>query len=272
MLLLLAALAGGCEDSAGPRSAGIGRPTAGLYEVTATVLESEKHGPKLCLGFIALSNPPQCGDVALENWDWDRVEGEKHGDGSAWGAGMTTWGQYRLTGTYDGDVFTVVTSAPPGPPEREPDEPIDTPCPEPAGGWAPVDPTRSSEKHLDRAARVAKKEPDYGDVWVDYYDGRRLILNLVFTGSLERHERELRELWGGPLCLTKGDRTHAELQEIRQEVSAHPDLDVLWSSTDGSSGTVEIGVAAIDAATLTELDERYGEGVVRVEARLRPVE
>lgn len=271
LLLLLATAPGACAgDNAAP-SPGMGRPTAGLYEVTATVLESEEHGPELCLGGIAASDPPQCGGVPLRSWDWNRVAGEERGDGSGWGAGETTWGEYHLIGTYDGDVFTVLTSGPPEAPDEAAGDPIDTPCAEPAGGWTAVDPRRSSGRHSDRGAQMAEKEPDFGGVWVDYFDDE-IILNVAFTGSLERHERELREVWGGALCLTKRDRSHAELEEIRKEVSAHPDLDVLWSSTVDNEGTVEIGVVAIDDATRAEIDERYGPGTVQIDARLRPVE
>jgi hypothetical protein len=220
-----------------------------------------------------MSNPPQCGGVPLENWDWNRVEGEKRGDGSGWGAGETIWGEYHLTGTYAGDAFTVITTRPPEPPEKEePGDPIDTPCREPAGGWAPVDPERSSQRDFDRAADIAEAEPDFGGLWVDYYDGHRLILNVAFTASLDRHERELRELWGGPLCLSKRNRSHADLDEIQREVSARAELDVLWSSVDVTTGTVEIGVVAVDAATLAEIDDRYAEGVVEIDAQLHPVD
>lgn len=271
--LVIALAAGACTDSrAVPHSPGIGRPTASLYEVTATVLESEEHGPALCLGLIALSNPPQCGNVPVRNWDWNRIAGEERGDGSGWGAGETTWGEYHVTGTYDGDTFTVVSVGAPEPSERTGSDRIGTPCPEPAAGWSAVDPAKSSERDLDRAVRRVETEPDFGGVWVDHYDGDELILNIAFTGSLERHERALRGAWGGPLCLTETDRSLSELEDIRREASAHAALDVLWSGTVENEGSVEIGVVAVDDATRAEIDQRYGKGTVQIDAALRPVE
>jgi hypothetical protein len=272
VLLLLAVAAGACGDTAATRPPGIGRPTAGLYEVNATVLESEEHGPELCLGGIAASYPPQCGGVPLRNWDWNRVDGEERADGSGWGAGETTWGEYHLIGTYDDDSFTVVTSGPPEPLPQTPGDVIETPCDEPAGGWTAVDPRTSSERDLDRAVRSVETHPEFGGVWVDYYGGDELILNLAFTGSLERHERVVRQRWGGALCLTERDHSYAELDDVREEVSAHPDLVVLWSSTVENEGIVEIGVVAIDDETRAEIDERYGPGTVQIDAALRPVE
>ena len=43
-----------------------------------------------------------------------------------------------------------------------------------------------------------------------------IILNVSFTGEVKRHEQELRELWGGPLCVTQGGKTLKELEEIQR--------------------------------------------------------
>ena len=54
----------------------------------------------LCLGTILESLPPQCGDVRIANWDWDRIKGEERLSG-------TTWGRYHVMGTLDGKAFIV---------------------------------------------------------------------------------------------------------------------------------------------------------------------
>lgn len=259
--------------SASPASDG-----TGLYEATALVLESDEHGPELCLGGVMDSLPPQCGGVPLLDWDWEAVEGEEAAAG-------TTWGDYHVTGTYDGDTFTVTGVGPPRDSETD-DDPIGTPCEEPEGGWAPVDASRSGHEAAGRAAQLARKEPDFSGVWFDYYGDTDpaadsdeeaygdIILNVAFTGDLARHERDLRETWGGPLCLVQHERTYRELRAIQREledVAQELDLEILGSSTDEVQGTVEITVTAIDTEKRARLEERYGPGVIEVDARLRPV-
>ncbi len=62
-------------------------------------------GAELCLGAIAESYPPQCGGPPITNWDWasagifDRQAGVR-------------WGTFAVTGTWDGEAFTVAASIP----------------------------------------------------------------------------------------------------------------------------------------------------------------
>ncbi len=50
------------------------------------------------------------------------------------------------------------------------------------------------------------------------------------------------------------------------------DLDILWSNTNVVECVVEIGAVAIDAETSQRIEDRYGDGVVEVEAALTPVD
>lgn len=250
-----------------------------LYEATATVLESEEHGPELCLGAVLDSLPPQCDGVPVEGWDWADVGGEES-------RGGTTWGDFHVVGRYDGDSFSVTEAGPPKPSHFD-DDPIGTPCDEPAGGWAPVDAALASHEHASRAAQTARKEPDFSGVWFDYYgetdpDAQSdaeaygdIILNVAFTNDLDRHERELREIWGGPLCLQQHERTYRELLAIQNDLTPEGarelDLEILGSSTSEVNGTVEIEVVVVHPDTQERLDERYGDGVVVVRGRLAPV-
>lgn len=287
-VLLLALLLAAC--GAGEQGAG-GTSTAGaddgprLYEANATVLDDGKRGPMLCLGGIAESYPPQCGDVPLAGWDWEAVEGEESATG-------TTWGAYHVVGTYDGETFAVTEAEPveEGPPTG--DVEFETPCPEPEGGWAVVDPSRASEENFAAAAAAAEREPDSVAVWVDYAGdlspeeldeltegGLPLqILNAAFTGDRERHEQELRALWGGPLCVSVREGvTAGELELIRSEAEAavreELGLRFLWSSSSAYEGVVEIGVVADpDRDGQAVLDERYGPGTVVLFPGLQPVD
>ena len=56
----------------------------------------------------ATSLPPQCSGLAVVGWDWNAVENEQ-------AANAITWGSWQVTGTYDGERFTL--TAPAGAPE-----------------------------------------------------------------------------------------------------------------------------------------------------------
>lgn len=86
----------------------------------ATVLEAGDSGPRLCHA-VAESYPPQCDGPAIVGWDWDAVDGEET-------ASSVTWVDAVLTGTWDGERFTVTRpvetlSAWPEPPPLDPSEP-----------------------------------------------------------------------------------------------------------------------------------------------------
>lgn len=73
-------------------------PPTGEVIAQGTVLD--KDGAELCLGAIAESYPPQCSGIPITNWTWDRLDGSETASG-------VTWGAYAVTGTYDGEEFTV---------------------------------------------------------------------------------------------------------------------------------------------------------------------
>ncbi|MDK3256076.1 hypothetical protein [Blastococcus capsensis] len=270
----MAAVSTGCAD----RSAGPSSPTEEQrYSATAMVLESAGHGPQLCLGGVAESYPPQCGGPDVVGWDWEAVDGEETAAG-------TTWGEYTVTGTWDGEQLTVTER--PARPEpldgHSGDEPFATPCEPPAGGWAVVDPSTATQDHMDTAIEYARAQPTHAGVWLDQlappeqpvreerFDPADAVLNMRFTGDLERIQREVRELWGGPLCITRAERTLDELLAVQQEL--HGDLDdILGSSVDEVQGVVEITVPVADEELLNRLDERYPGDVVEVHGRLQPV-
>lgn len=250
-----------------------------VHTATSTVLESPDHGPQLCLGGVGESLPPQCGGLDLVGWDWAAVEGEESVAG-------TTWGTYTVVGTYDGESLTLTEPAREPDPDRGDDEvEIVTPCPEPEGGWRVVDPATTTDEAMSDAIAHARAQPDVGGVWLDQSinpaadvdpidemamnDPTKLVLNLSFTGDLDRHEAEIRELWGGALCISTARISAAELDRIRGEVQAEVD-HFWWSSTDEVEGSVVIGVT-VDDGLQALFDERYGVGIVDVRPSLVPV-
>lgn len=55
---------------------------------------------QMCLGVIMESYPPQCHGVPMDGWTWNGVEGSES-------SGETTWGDYAVYATYDGERLTV---------------------------------------------------------------------------------------------------------------------------------------------------------------------
>jgi hypothetical protein len=258
------------------------------YTATALVLENPEHGPQLCLGGVDDSYPPQCGGPDISNWNWDDVEATSEGG--------TTWGDYSVVGTYDGTSFTLTEppepagdgalSAEPGPVESS------TPCEEPSGGWQVVDPDLATDAAMNSAIEYAYRQPDHAGIWMDQSinpalsgdselsaediegaanDPTKLILNFSFTGDIDRHEREIRAIWGGPLCVSVAERTEAELMDI--QMALHNELpEILGSGIDSMTGTLYVDVILDDGTMQRSLDDRYGEGVVRVHSALEPVD
>jgi hypothetical protein len=246
------------------------------------VLESRDHGPVLCLTAFAGAGPPACRGLPIPNWRWDQVQGEQAASG-------TTWGRYRLVGTYDGAAFTVSRAAL-APPERQPshqeqfkDEPKPG-CPEPAGGWAVPDPARDSDRDPEPVARLARAQPDFAGLWLSYLapmghnvaeDPGEFVLNVAFTGDLARHEAQLRSRWGGRLCVTRQQRSYRQLVQIQRdlhgEAGADLGLRVLGSGIRESANAVTLTVVVLEERAREALEARYGPGAVQAEAKLTPV-
>jgi hypothetical protein len=246
------------------------------------VLQVGNKKPELCLGGIALSLPPQCGGPQVEGWDWDEVEGEESAAG-------TTWGDYEVTGYYDGKSLTLLSAGPPQSGDS-PEHDIGTPCEVPEGGWERPDPGLATGSDLQRTMKVAREEPDFAGEWIDYVnkptendlgepeytDPKDTIINIAFSADLGTHERKARETWGGPLCVSQLPRTYDSLRGIQNELTEEArrtfGLELLSASVDVTRNVVEISVTVIDSATQQKLDERYGEGVVVVDAALEPID
>jgi hypothetical protein len=77
-----------------------------------------------------------------------------------------------------------------------------------------VDLARATDADLRAVMHAAESEPDSAGFWIDYVaepsertpDGG-IIAIAAFTGDREGREADLRELWGGPLCVTQHART-----------------------------------------------------------------
>ena len=251
----------------------------GRYRTSASVLESPQHGPQLCFG-MASSLPPQCGGPDVLGWDWAGLPSES--------VGGTTWGSYELVGTFAGGALTLTE-----PPEvhdpqgdRAAEPPLDdrfaSPCPEPAGGWAPVDPARATPEAAEEAQRVAAASSGFAALWVDQRlpeaeiteeaanDPQRYVLNVSTTGDAAELEEELREVWGGSLCVSSAPRSEAELREVHDALPELPGR--VFSGTDPFAGVVDLAVVHGTQEQQRALDERFGVGAVRLAGQLEPID
>jgi hypothetical protein len=276
LLVPAVALASGCAavpaDSAAERP-GAASPTEQRYTVSATVLESPDHGPQLCHA-VATSYPPQCGGPDVIGWDWAAVDGEESANG-------TTWGVYRVVGTWDGERLTL--AEPPGEPrhgEGWPGPDLSTPCPTPDGGWRIEDPATATPGGRQAAIDYANRQPGLGSVWLD--NGAELadhlpgvaeqaVLNVSFTGDVQRHEAELRARYGGPLCVVPAAHSQAELSALQERVNEALRGEMLSSAPDGIRGRVQVVVPFVDQEVRDRVAQVDPDGLVELQGWLQPV-
>jgi|GEM_PF-1593826 len=253
------------------------------------VLDKQGVGPQLCMA-VEESLPPQCRGMAVIGLDWADIPWAET-------AGDTTWAEARLVGTFDGESFTLTRApAEPEPVEWVEEDPFATPCPEPDGGWVVSDPALATQDAFEAARRYAEAQPDYAALWIDYLvepseevdlGPATFVLNVRFTGNLGEHEAALREIYGGPQCVTlaAAQVTEAELRSIQQRV--HLGLDTpeavaagiyaahgQGTGVDTLRGVVVATVFVVidDAAAQAWLDAKWGPGLVEVHGMLQRLE
>lgn len=244
-----------------------------------TILD-DGDGPELCLGGVATSLPPQCGGPSVVGWTW----ADHRGDFEE--ASGVQWGEFAVTGTFDGTDFTM-TRAVPGdeydaPPGQADGADFSTPCPEPAGGWRVLDPAKTTNETMEATFEAARHLPRYADAWLDQTrnpaygqeegaeermnDPAYVTINVRVTRDVEGAEAELREIWGGALCVTQADHTEKELRGIQEELNDLPGMLSSWSSDD----RVEVEVVHDDGSIQAWADATYGAGLVRISSALVP--
>jgi hypothetical protein len=158
-----------------------------------------------------------------------------------------------------------------------------SPCPTPAGGWHPVDPTKATDDAMQEAMTLARADPEFAGAWLDQSylpatggdstaanDPLRYVLNLRFTGDLARHQAQIREIWGGALCLSRATRPYAELETVAHEIAEAE--RPLSASLSEVTGIVEVTVMVATEEAQADFDRRYGAGVVVLIGWLRPID
>lgn len=217
-----------------------------------TVLDTGD-GPQVCVGQLALSMPPQCSGLPLVAWEWGEQEHERNGD-----VRWTGW--VVLEGTFDGEVLTVADVLPAeaagvSATARE------TPCPAPEGGWAVVDPARTTQEALDAVrARVMKREGT--TTWLDLSGASadapgvdaptEGILNVATTDDVSAVERQVRTVWGGKLCVTTA---YAGRAEVRRDLEGLPGV---LEVRKGEAGQLEAEVLFDDGTLAAWVFLKHG--------------
>lgn len=136
----------------------------------ATVMDTGS-GPELCLGPVAESYPPQCGGPGIAGWDW--AAQSAHSDRQ----GMVRWGEFSVTGSFDGTTFTVSDAVPAALFRPDPEVPVD--LPEPARDYPPAE---LEALAFDLGASVPGAQGAYADT-----EGHILLDVLYDDGSIQDH-------------------------------------------------------------------------------------
>lgn len=258
-------------------------PTPSGPVVAVTTVLDDGDGAELCLGAVAQSLPPQCGGSRLIGWDWADHEGDYEE------VNGVRWGDFAVTGTFDGTDLTPTSVVPadehePSGDVEEPESDFSTPCEEPQGGWV-VDPATTTEEAQQTAIRVARRLPTFGQLWVDHSinpaaddepgglewelamsDPQYVVVNVAVTDDLAGAEAAIREVWGGPLCVSEAAMTGDDLRRIGRENGELPGV-LGWG---GESYPLDAYVTFDDGTLQAWVDQEYGEGVVIVTSALRP--
>jgi hypothetical protein len=253
-------------------------PDEGLYRVVGEVVEMPGEPPRICFGWT-LGVFTGCSDPSVEivGMDWDAL-GVAPADGAR--VGFAT-----LTGRFEGERF--VLSEPPDRPV--PVAPMvdgldfSTVCPPPPDGWAVLDESTTTEEALDAARRYVESRSDAAGFWIDWSgipsggggdapmnDPRGAILNARFTGDLAAHETALRQVWGGGLCVARGQHTWDEMQDIERTLLA--ELGPVMTALHPRHALVLVHlVVPKEGYRQHDLDERFGPDVVLVTSAFRPL-
>ncbi|MBP1633007.1 MAG: hypothetical protein H6Q11_1295 [Acidobacteria bacterium] len=255
------------------------------YEFYGMVLDLAGVGPQLCMA-VEESLPPQCQGIPVSGLNWADIPWAET-------AGDTTWAEARLIGTFDGETFapTRVPEAIDAWPNNVPVPDYTSPCPVPAGGWVVTDPARANQAAMDAVQNYAYEQPGYGGLWVDQLrngeggeeaDFSAFVLNVTFAGDIAGHEAAIRRMYGGPLCVSRAERSAAELDAILAElpaVLASPEAEAAGIYAQGgaayytevSHAVVIAEVFAVTGDGQAWVDSRFGPGMVELHSVLRPI-
>jgi len=146
-----------------------------------------------------------------------------------------------------------------------------------------VDPALTTDESMERTFDAARGLAGYAGLWLDQSinpandrndedsallmnDPEKLIINVAVTSDTAAAEAQLREVWGGALCVSSARHTEAELQRVLDVVTGTPGALGLGHGHD----RVDLEVIYDDGSLQRELDDRFEPGLVVVRSALRP--
>ena len=226
------------------------------WTVDAPVLAVRQQAPIACRT-ISLSLPPVGGSaVEVRGLDPQAVPGSIRFDN-----GTVLTPTLRLTGTYDGHCLDLIE--PPSPVEAgQGDLPAElgAACPDP-GGAAFTPEQRAA------AIAYARAQTDLGQLWMSEHER---VFNVSFTGDLRQHQRAIRAIYPGPLCVVEAPVSSADLEAIRQRL--HADLEaqqIQVLESRKSQGKLHVLLVAAGQEEGARLRNHYGPHLA-VTSWLRP--
>lgn len=150
-----------------------------------------------------------------------------------------------------------------------------TPCPTPKGGWQVLDPSLTTDETFAETTSAAESVDGYATMGVSTPQGGpggrdplNTVVSVYVAGDVEAAEAKLRKHWGGMLCVTKVEHSHADLEEVQRAL-----MDVLGAMMWGggnAANQVELTVFNDDGSIQQWADQEFGEGLVVVHSILQP--
>lgn len=210
---------------------------------------------ELCAnGFIATSDPPQCGGPQLlGDFSWEDVDAEQ-ANGVRW-----TDSGYFAVGYFDreADTFTLTRSLSIEPPDDfvmpspEDDAPFPQLCDDPHLGAS--DPATAGPAEHSQAQELLDGMPGYVRAWVS---DEGSTLNVIVTGDPEAASLRVRETWQGGLCVEQRDVPDAaSIAASQQALGDRRDELALASSSGGRADGLHVVVLHADEDTVAMVQE-----------------
>ncbi|WP_133058976.1 MULTISPECIES: hypothetical protein [unclassified Nocardioides] len=123
--------------------------------------------PELCLGPVAESYPPQCSGPPIDGWDWSDHKQMYESQGSV------RWGQFMVSGTWDGTTFGFENAVP---------GPLYDPMPTPE----PTYPAPSVEHSRAELEQIAEEVGTLPGAQGAYADRGHVLVDVTYDdGSLQ---------------------------------------------------------------------------------------
>ncbi len=159
-------------DPGGDPSSSAGMPTEvpaapGVVDTRGLVTVMDTGTPELCLGPVAESYPPQCGGPVIDGWDWKQHQQMFDSQGDI------RWGEFMVSGTWDGTTFGFENAVP---------APVYDAMPTPE----PTYPPPSVQHSTDELEQISQEVGELPGAQGAYVDHGRVLVDVVYDdGSLQ---------------------------------------------------------------------------------------